>query len=129
MRLPSGWLKAPPARVSISLHPERPLRGQELGVDRPAADVPCLWWRPSCRSQSARASTRRSDTTEKQTLPGSCFRLGLVPEDLSEALRSLNQVRKDATYEGEDPNLDAEDLEVLSEQIEAIVVAAEERAQ
>ncbi len=57
------------------------------------------------------------------------FRRGLVPEDLSEALRSLNQVRKDATYEGEDPNLDAEDLEALSEQIEAIVVAAEERAQ
>jgi HEPN domain-containing protein len=57
------------------------------------------------------------------------FRRGLVPEDLSEALRSLNQVRKDATYEGEDPTLDAEELEALSEQIEAIVVVAEERAQ
>lgn len=56
------------------------------------------------------------------------FSRGVVPEDLSEALRSLNQVRKDATYEGEDPSLDAEELEALSEQIEAIVVAAEERA-
>jgi hypothetical protein len=53
----------------------------------------------------------------------------VVPEDLSEALRSLNQVRKDATYEGEDPNLDADELKALSEQIEAIVVVAEDRAQ
>jgi len=56
------------------------------------------------------------------------LRRGPVPEDLSEALRSLNQVRKDATYEGEDPNLDADELEAFSEQVEAIVVAAEERA-
>jgi hypothetical protein len=56
------------------------------------------------------------------------FRRGLVTEDLSEPLRSLNQARKDATYEGEDPQLSQEDLEALTEQIEAVVAAAEERA-
>jgi HEPN domain len=56
------------------------------------------------------------------------FRRGVVPEDLSEPLRSLNQVRKDATYEGEDPELDVDELEALSEQVEAIVIRAEERA-
>jgi HEPN domain-containing protein len=56
------------------------------------------------------------------------FRRGIVSEDLSEALRSLNQVRKDATYEGEDPDLSAEDLEELVDRIETIVLVAEGRA-
>jgi len=55
------------------------------------------------------------------------FRRGIVSEDLSEVLRSLNQVRKDATYEGEDPDLSAEDLETLAQRIETIVVVAERR--
>lgn len=54
------------------------------------------------------------------------FSNGLVSEDLSESLRSLNQARKDATYEGEDPELGEEDLAALTERIEAVVAAAEE---
>lgn len=52
-----------------------------------------------------------------------------MSEDLSESLRSLNQVRKDATYEGEDPEVSEEDLTALSERIERIVVAAEAAVQ
>ncbi len=69
---------------------------------------------------------RRHDL--KADAAGELFRRGIVPEDLSEGLRSLNQVRKDATYEGEDPDLSAEDLEALAERIETIVVVAERRA-
>lgn len=57
------------------------------------------------------------------------FRRGIVSEDLSESLRSLNQVRKDATYEGEDPEVSEKDLTALSERIERIVVAAEAAVQ
>jgi len=53
------------------------------------------------------------------------YRRGVVGEDLGESLRSLNQARKDATYEGEDPELDSEALEALAVRIETVVKAAE----
>lgn len=56
------------------------------------------------------------------------FRRGILADDLSESLRSLNQSRKDATYEGEDPDFNEEELDALSARIETIVTAAEEAA-
>ncbi len=69
---------------------------------------------------------RRHDM--KADAAGELFRRGVVSEDLREVLRSLNQVRKDATYEGEDPDLSVEHLETLAQRIEAIVVVAERAA-
>jgi hypothetical protein len=56
------------------------------------------------------------------------FRRGVLSDDLSEPLRALNQARKDATYEGEDPGFSEEALGALSERIETTVVAAEKAA-
>lgn len=78
-------------------------------------------------AESVGIDTRRRHDL-KADAAGELFRRGVVTEDLSEVLRSLNQVRKDATYEGEDPDLSAEDLETLAQRIATIVVAAERRA-
>lgn len=53
------------------------------------------------------------------------FCRGLIEDDLSEPLRSLNQARKDATYEGDDPEFSEEELDELADRIEALVLAAE----
>ena len=78
-------------------------------------------------AESEGIDTRRRHDM-KADAAGELFRRGIVSEDLSEVLRSLNQVRKDATYEGEDPDLSVEDLEALAERIETIVVVAERSA-
>lgn len=57
------------------------------------------------------------------------YRRGVVGDDLSESLRSLNQARKDATYEGEDPELGSDELESLAARIETVVEAAEKASQ
>jgi HEPN domain-containing protein len=54
------------------------------------------------------------------------FELGVVSDDRSEPLRALNQTRKDATYEGEEPDLGRAELEGLFEKLEAVVRVAEE---
>jgi HEPN domain-containing protein len=50
----------------------------------------------------------------------------LVAEDLRPVLMMLNQARKDAGYEGEDPELDEAQLADLAERIAAVVERATE---
>lgn len=52
----------------------------------------------------------------------------LVTDDLRPILMMLNQARKDAGYEGEDPDLDSRQLTEIGARIEAVVRLAEERA-
>lgn len=54
------------------------------------------------------------------------FERGVVSDDLSETLRALNQARKDATYEGDDPEYELDDLEALLQRVDAVVVIAEQ---
>lgn len=51
----------------------------------------------------------------------------LVTDDLRPILTMLNQARKDAGYEGEDPDLDAPQLAEIAARIEGVVRLAEER--
>jgi hypothetical protein len=52
----------------------------------------------------------------------------LVADDLQPILMMLNQARKDAGYEGEDPELDERELADVARQIKAVVDRAEELA-
>ncbi len=52
----------------------------------------------------------------------------LVADDLRPVLMMLNQARKDAGYEGEDPELDAQQLGEVAGRIAAVVSRAEELA-
>lgn len=52
----------------------------------------------------------------------------LVSDDLRPTLMQLNQARKDAGYEGEDPELDKHDLRDIEARIDAVVRRAEELA-
>lgn len=52
----------------------------------------------------------------------------LVDEDLRPILMMLNQARKDAGYEGEDPELDEQQLAEVARQIQAFVDRAGELA-
>jgi hypothetical protein len=52
----------------------------------------------------------------------------LVADDLGPVLRMLNQARKDAGYEGEDPDLDEHELADVARRIGAVVDRAEELA-
>lgn len=52
----------------------------------------------------------------------------LVADDLRPTLTMLNQARKDAGYEGEDPELDERQLAEIADQVEAVVSRAEELA-
>lgn len=52
----------------------------------------------------------------------------MVADDLRPILMMLNQARKDAGYEGEDPELDEQQLRDLAERIGAVVSRAEEVA-
>lgn len=54
------------------------------------------------------------------------FERGVLPADLSPVLALLNQVRKDAAYEGEEPELADWTTEELVGTIEAAVETAEE---
>ena len=51
---------------------------------------------------------------------------GVVPDDLSPILELLNQARKDASYEGEDPDLGGQDPALLVARVEVVVQVAEE---
>lgn len=50
---------------------------------------------------------------------------GLVADDYGSLLRSLNQARKDAWYDGDEPDFDDEDVESIARQVEALVTQAE----
>jgi len=52
----------------------------------------------------------------------------MVADDLRPTLTMLNQARKDAGYEGEDPDLGEQQLGDIAVRIEAVVRLAEERA-
>lgn len=67
---------------------------------------------------------RRHD--KKAEAAAELHRRGLLQEDISGVLQLLNQARKDATYEGEDPDLAGESLTDLAERIERVVSTAQE---
>lgn len=56
------------------------------------------------------------------------FKGGAVELNLAPALRTLNDARKQAIYEGEEPDLDGRSLEDLAAEVEAAVELAEEGA-
>jgi hypothetical protein len=58
----------------------------------------------------------------------SLYETGHLPDDLGPDLRALNELRKDVTYEGEDVELPAHELNVLAARVGAAVTAAEEAA-
>ncbi len=49
---------------------------------------------------------------------------GVVDEDFGPLLRMLNQARKDVWYEGDEPDLDGEDIDVVADHVEQLVDAA-----
>lgn len=50
---------------------------------------------------------------------------GVFPQDLSDTLRLLNEARKVATYDGDEPDLGERSLEDLAVDVEAAVARAE----
>lgn len=52
-------------------------------------------------------------------------RSGVLPHDLSETLGVLNEARKVAVYEGEDPEFGSRSLESIAGEVEAAVELAE----
>ena len=49
----------------------------------------------------------------------------MLPHDFSSALRLLNEARKVATYEGDEPDLEGQSLEDISTDVEIAVQLAE----
>ena len=56
------------------------------------------------------------------------FKKGALDKDLAPALRTLNEARKEAVYDGEEPELDGQSLEELAADVEAAVDLAEQGA-
>lgn len=50
---------------------------------------------------------------------------GVLPHDFSDVLRLLNEARKVATYEGDEPDLEARSLEDIAADVETAVELAE----
>ena len=50
---------------------------------------------------------------------------GVLPHDFSDTLRLLNEARKVATYEGDEPDLDGQSLEDIAADVESAVERAE----
>jgi uncharacterized protein YutE (UPF0331/DUF86 family) len=55
-------------------------------------------------------------------------RRGVLPRDFSSTLRLLNEARKVATYEGDDPDLEGQSLEDIATDVEIAVGLAEKAA-
>ena len=55
-------------------------------------------------------------------------RRGVFPDDYSDTPRLLNEARKVATYEGDEPGLDGRSLEDIAVEVEAAVELAEQEA-
>ncbi len=55
-------------------------------------------------------------------------RQGVLPHDFSDTLRLLNEARKVATYEGDEPDLEGQSLEDIASDVETAVELAEREA-
>lgn len=53
---------------------------------------------------------------------------GVLPRDFSDLLRLLNEARKVATYEGDEPDLEDQSLEEIAADVEIAVELAEQEA-
>ena len=56
------------------------------------------------------------------------YKRGVLPHDYSDSLRVLNEARKVATYEGDEPDFEGESLEDIAADVEAAVELAEHEA-
>ena len=78
------------------------------------------------------ADRRGIDTQRRHDLKASAatslHEAGVLPDDLGPDLLSLNELRKEVTYEGEDVELSRGELDHLVERVSAAVDAAEEAA-
>jgi uncharacterized protein YutE (UPF0331/DUF86 family) len=54
--------------------------------------------------------------------------IGVLPHDFSDTLRLLNEARKIATYEGDEPDLERRSLEDIAADVETAVELAEQEA-
>lgn len=61
----------------------------------------------------------------KMEIAAELYARGHLPEDVAPTLRVLNEARKEAIYEGEEPDLDGESLEDLAARVEAAIERAE----
>ena len=64
----------------------------------------------------------------KAEVASELFKRGAVAVDLAPPLRTLNEARKEAVYDGEEPELDGQSLEDLAAEVEAAVELAEKGA-
>lgn len=53
------------------------------------------------------------------------YKKGVLPHDFSDTLRLLNEARKVATYEGDEPDLEGQSLEDIAADVESAVELAE----
>lgn len=53
---------------------------------------------------------------------------GVMPDDVSKTLRVLNEARKVATYDGDEPDLEGRSLEDIAADVDAVVGLAEREA-
>jgi hypothetical protein len=56
------------------------------------------------------------------------YKRGVLPNDYSDSLRVLNEARKVATYEGDEPDFEGESLEDIAADVAAAVELAEKEA-
>jgi hypothetical protein len=56
------------------------------------------------------------------------YKRGVLPHDYSDSLRVLNEARKVATYEGDEPDLEGQSLEDIAADVETAVELAEQEA-
>jgi hypothetical protein len=61
----------------------------------------------------------------KEEIAAQLFADGHLPFDVESVLRTLNDARKEAIYEGEEPDLDGQSLEDLAADVERAVEIAE----
>lgn len=65
---------------------------------------------------------------KKAEVAAELHRQGTLPTDYSELLGLLNEARKAATYEGDDPDLEGRSLEEIAADVETAVERAEQEA-
>lgn len=62
---------------------------------------------------------------KKAEVAAELHQTGVLPRDFSSTLRLLNEARKVATYEGDEPDLDGQSLEEIAADVEAAIELAE----
>lgn len=88
----------------------------------------------ACAGSTIAVRRRKPSTswhTEKQhpkkaSAAAELHRRGVLPYDFSSTLRLLNEARKVATYEGDEPELEGRDLEAIAADVETAVELAEQ---